>query len=175
MDRAAQAYASEQFATAAQLLQDASDLHPGSLAIGCNLGLTRYQQGNRDEALALLNECVGAMRDKDTRRQMGELATALGTGDRLSVVSPAARQRSPGQRRHPPRGRRPECVRGGLADAGGLRADEQLHPATRRTQRLVQSGSARLTGAGRRDGLLTQHAGRARGERSRRGAGEVIR
>ena len=92
MDRAAQAYAAEQFASAAQLLESAGDLHPGSLAIGCNLGLTRYQQGNRDEALALLNECVGAMRDKDTRRQMGELATALGTGDRLSVVSPAARQ-----------------------------------------------------------------------------------
>ena len=92
MDRAAQAYAAEQFASAAQLLESAGDLHPGSLAIGCNLGLTRYQQGNRDEALALLNECVAAMRDKDTRRQMGELATALGTGDRLSVVSPAARQ-----------------------------------------------------------------------------------
>ena len=87
-----QAYAAEQFASAAQLLESAGDLHPGSLAIGCNLGLTRYQQGNRDEALALLNECVGAMRDKDTRRQMGELATALGTGDCLSVVSPAARQ-----------------------------------------------------------------------------------
>jgi hypothetical protein len=41
MDRAAQAYAAEQFASAAQLLESAGDLHPGSLAIGCNLGLTR--------------------------------------------------------------------------------------------------------------------------------------
>ena len=71
MDRAAQAYAAENFAKAAQLLESAGALHPGNLAIGCNLGLTRYQQGNRDEALALLDECVAAMRDKDTRRQIG--------------------------------------------------------------------------------------------------------
>jgi hypothetical protein len=58
---AAQAYAAENFAKAAQLLESAGALHPGNLAIGCNLALTRYQQGNRDEALTLLDQCVGAL------------------------------------------------------------------------------------------------------------------
>jgi tetratricopeptide (TPR) repeat protein len=92
MADAARAYAAENFAKAAQLLESAGALHPGNLAIGCNLGLTRYQQGHRDEALALLDQCVAALRDKDPRRQLAELYTALGTGDRLSVVAPGARQ-----------------------------------------------------------------------------------
>lgn len=92
MADAAQAYAAENFAKAAQLLESAGALHPGNLAIGCNLALTRYQQGNRDEALPLLDQCVGALRDKEPRRQLAELYTALDTGDRLSVVAPGARQ-----------------------------------------------------------------------------------
>ncbi len=92
MAGAAQAYAVEDFAKAAQLLEGAGALHPGNLAIGCNLALTRYQQDRRDEALTLLDQCVGALRDKEPRRQLAELYTALGTGDRLSVVAPATRQ-----------------------------------------------------------------------------------
>jgi len=92
MADAAQAYAAENFVKAAQLLESASALHPGNLAIGCNLALTRYQQGKRDEALTLLDQCVGALRDKEPRRQLAELYTALSTGDRSSVVAPGARQ-----------------------------------------------------------------------------------
>jgi tetratricopeptide (TPR) repeat protein len=91
MADAAQAYAGENFAKAAQLLERADALHPGNLAIACNLALTRYQQGNRDEALMLLDQCVGALRDKEPRRQLAELYTALDTGDRASVVAPGAR------------------------------------------------------------------------------------
>lgn len=91
MADAAQAYAAEHFEKAAQLLESAGALHPGNLAIGCNLALTRYQQGNRDEALTLLDQCVGAMRDKEPRRHLAEVYTALGTGDR-NIVAPAARQ-----------------------------------------------------------------------------------
>ena len=40
---AEKAYAAENFAKAAQLLESASALHPGNLGIGCNLALTRYQ------------------------------------------------------------------------------------------------------------------------------------
>jgi tetratricopeptide (TPR) repeat protein len=86
MDSAARAYGAEQFAGAAQSLETARQLHPGSLAIGCNLALTRFQQGQRDEALALLDDCVTAVRDKDARRHLAELFTALGTGDRLTIV-----------------------------------------------------------------------------------------
>jgi tetratricopeptide (TPR) repeat protein len=89
---AAQAYSAENFAKAAQLLESAGALHPGNLVIGCNLALTRYQQGNREESLTLLEQCVGALRDKEPRRQLAELYTALATGDRLSIVAPAARQ-----------------------------------------------------------------------------------
>jgi tetratricopeptide (TPR) repeat protein len=92
MSDAAQAYAAEKFPTAAQLLESAGALHPGNLAIGCNLGLTRYQLGSTDEALTLLDQCVGALRDKGPRRQLAELYTALESGDRLSVAPPAARQ-----------------------------------------------------------------------------------
>ena len=91
MSDAAQAYAAENFAKARQLLESADGLHPGNLTIGCNLALTKYQQGNRDEALALLDLCVGALREKEPRRRLAELYTALGTGDRSSVVAPAAR------------------------------------------------------------------------------------
>ena len=89
---AAQAYGAEKFNKAAQLLETAGALHPGNLTIGCNLAMTRYQQGNRDEALPLLDQCVGAVRDKEPRRQLAELYAALVTGDRLSVVPPAVRQ-----------------------------------------------------------------------------------
>lgn len=92
MADAAQAYGAENFKKAALLLETAGALHPGNLAIGCNLALTRYQQGNRDEALPLLDLCVGALRDKEPRRQLAEVYTALVTGDRLSVVAPAVRQ-----------------------------------------------------------------------------------
>src|SRR6266700_261272 len=78
-------YAAENFAKTAQLLDSASALHPGNVAIGCNLALTKYQQGQRDEALPLLEQCVGALRDKEPRRRLAELYTALSTGDRLSV------------------------------------------------------------------------------------------
>jgi tetratricopeptide (TPR) repeat protein len=54
--------------------------------------LTKYQQGDRDQSLVLLDQCVAAMRDKEPRRQMAELYTALVTGDRLTIVAPAARQ-----------------------------------------------------------------------------------
>ena len=91
MASAAQAYAAENFAKAAQLLETAGELHPGNLAIGCNLALTRYQQGRRDDALALLDECVASIREKDTRRRFAELDTALSTGDRATVVTPASR------------------------------------------------------------------------------------
>ena len=91
MAEAEKAYATENFPKAAQLLESADALHPGDLSIGCNLALTRYQQGNRDDALALLDQCVGAMRDNEPRRQLAELHTALATGDRLSVVAPNVR------------------------------------------------------------------------------------
>ena len=77
MASAAQAYAAENFAKAAQLLQSADALHPGNVAITCNLALTTYQQGDRDQALAQLNACVSALRDKDPRRHLAELFTAL--------------------------------------------------------------------------------------------------
>jgi tetratricopeptide (TPR) repeat protein len=92
MTDAAQAYGAENFQKAALLLETAGGLHPGNLAIGCNLALTRYQQGNRDEALPLLDRCVGALRDKEPRRQLAELHTALVTGDRVTVVAPGVRQ-----------------------------------------------------------------------------------
>jgi tetratricopeptide (TPR) repeat protein len=92
MGDAAQAYAGEHFARAAQLLERAAALHPGNLAIGCNLALTKYQMGNRDEALPLLGQCVEALRDKDQRRQLAELHTALVTGDRQSIVPSGSRQ-----------------------------------------------------------------------------------
>jgi len=92
MADAGREYAAENFAKTAQLLDSASALHPGNVAIGCNLALTKYQQGQRDEALPLLEQCVGALRDKEPRRRLAELYTALSTGDRLSVVSPGARQ-----------------------------------------------------------------------------------
>jgi tetratricopeptide (TPR) repeat protein len=92
MTDAAQAYGAEDFKKAALLLETAGALHPGTLAIGCNLALTRYQQGNRDEALSLLDRCVGALRDKEPRRQLAELHTALVTGDRVTVVAPGVRQ-----------------------------------------------------------------------------------
>jgi len=41
-----------------------------------------------DDAFALLDKCVASLRDKDTRRRFAELYTALGTGDRSSVVTP---------------------------------------------------------------------------------------
>lgn len=53
--------------------------------------ILHYQQGNRDDSLALLDQCVGAMRDKDSRRRLAELFTALLTGDRASTVAPGAR------------------------------------------------------------------------------------
>ena len=93
MTDAAQAYGAENFMKAAQLLETAGSLHPGNLAIGCNLALTRYQQGNRDEALPLLDRCVGALRDKEPRRQLAELYTALVTGDR-ATVAPGVRQQA---------------------------------------------------------------------------------
>jgi tetratricopeptide (TPR) repeat protein len=92
MTDAAQAYGAENFKKAALLLETAGALHPGNLAIGCNLALTRYQQGNRDEALPLLDRCVGALRDNEPRRQLAELYTALVTGDRVTVVAPGVRQ-----------------------------------------------------------------------------------
>ena len=92
MTDAAQAYGAENFTKAAQLLETAGALHPGNLAIGCNLALTRYQQGNRDEALPLLDRCVGALRDKEPRRQLAELYTALVTGDRATVASGVRQQ-----------------------------------------------------------------------------------
>ena len=67
MASAAQAYAAENFTKAAQLLESAGELHPGNLAIGCNLGLTSYQQGNRDDALTLLDQCVGVAAGRRTR------------------------------------------------------------------------------------------------------------
>jgi tetratricopeptide (TPR) repeat protein len=88
MTDAAQAYAAENFTKAAQLLESAGALHPGNLTIGCDLALTRYQQGNRDEALSRLDQCIGAMRDPEPRRQLAELYTALVTGDRTSVAAP---------------------------------------------------------------------------------------
>ncbi len=91
MTSAAQAYAAENFTKAAQQLETAGELHPGNLAIGCNLGLTRYQQGRRDDALALLDECVASLREKDTRRRFAELNTALSTGDRATIVAPVSR------------------------------------------------------------------------------------
>ena len=91
MTDAAQAYGAENFTKAAELLDTAGALHPGNLAIGCNLALTKYQQGNRDEALPLLAQCVGAVRDKEPRRQLAELYTALVTGDRLNVAPPGIR------------------------------------------------------------------------------------
>lgn len=90
---AAQAYAMENFAKAAQLLEGAAALHPGHLGIGCNLALTRYQQDNRRQALSLLDQCVGALQDKEPRRQLAELHTALQTGDRLTMAPPAISQR----------------------------------------------------------------------------------
>jgi tetratricopeptide (TPR) repeat protein len=92
MSDAAKAYAAENFAKAAQFLESASALHPGSLAIGCNLALTKYQQGHREDALAWLDQCVAALRDPEPRRQLAELYTALSTGDRQSVAAPAVRQ-----------------------------------------------------------------------------------
>ena len=92
MTDAAQAYGAENFKKAAQLLENAGALHPGNLTIGCNLAMTKYQQGNRDQALPLLDQCVGALRDKEPRRQLAELYTALVTGDRASVVAPGVRQ-----------------------------------------------------------------------------------
>jgi tetratricopeptide (TPR) repeat protein len=92
MADAAQAYGAENFQKAAQLLETAGALHPGNLSIACNLALTRYQQGNRDDALPMLDRCVGALRDKEPRRQLAELYTALVTGDRLNVVPSGTRQ-----------------------------------------------------------------------------------
>ncbi|HTM26625.1 MAG TPA: hypothetical protein VL225_15620 [Vicinamibacterales bacterium] len=93
MSDAARAYAAEDFAKTSQLLETAGALHPGNVAINCNMALTKYQQGQRDEALALLDQCVGAVRDKDARRQLAELQTALTTGDRATIVAPGDRQR----------------------------------------------------------------------------------
>jgi thioredoxin-like negative regulator of GroEL len=93
MTDAAKEYAAEHFAKTTQLLASAGALHTGDVTIGCNLALTRYQQGQRDEALPLLEDCIGAVRDKESRRQLAELYTALSTGDRRSVVAPDARQR----------------------------------------------------------------------------------
>ena len=74
MASAAQAYAAENFTKAAQLLQSADALHPGHVAITCNLALTTYQQGDhRDQALTQLDACVAALRDKDPRRRLAEL------------------------------------------------------------------------------------------------------
>ncbi len=53
MADAAQAYTTENFAKAAQLLESAAALNPGHLGIGCNLALTRYQQDHRGQALSL--------------------------------------------------------------------------------------------------------------------------
>lgn len=92
MDDAEKAYGAENFKKAGELLEAAAALHPGNLAIGCNLALTRYQQGTRDEAVGLLDQCVGALRDKDPRRQLAELHTALVTGDRLAVAAPRIKQ-----------------------------------------------------------------------------------
>lgn len=91
MTDAAQAYGAEDFKKAGQLLETAGTLHPGDLAIGCNLALTKYQQGDRGEALTLLDRCVGAVRDKEPRRQLAELYSALVTGDRASVAAPAVK------------------------------------------------------------------------------------
>jgi tetratricopeptide (TPR) repeat protein len=85
---AAQAYAAENFAKAAQLLESAAALHPGNVAIGCNLALARYQQDKRYDALALLDQCVGTLQDEEPRRQLAELYTALQTGDRVTVAAP---------------------------------------------------------------------------------------
>jgi len=85
MASAASAYRAEQFDHAADLLQRAGALHPGNLAIGCNLAFTSYQQGAHGDALILLDECVDALRDTDTRRRLAELSAALTTGDRHSV------------------------------------------------------------------------------------------
>ena len=104
MADAEKAYTAENFAKAAQLLESASALYPGNLGIGCNLALTRYQQGNRDDALALLDQCVGALRDKEPRRQLAELYTALATGDRISVVAPGARAAGRATQRRDPAG-----------------------------------------------------------------------
>lgn len=93
MADAAQAYTTENFAKAAQLLESAAALHPGHLGIGCNLALTRYQQDNRVQALSLLDQCVGALQDKEPRRQLAELYTALQTGDRRTIVPSAISQR----------------------------------------------------------------------------------
>src|SRR4030095_12065466 len=73
MTDAAQAYATENFAKAAQLLESAAALHPGHLGIGCNLALTRYQQDDRGQALTLLDHCVGALQDKEPRRPLAAL------------------------------------------------------------------------------------------------------
>jgi len=92
MASAAQAYAAENFAKASQLLASADALHPGSIGITCNLALTTYQLGDhRDEALTQLDQCVSALREKDPRRRLAELLTALETGDR-HVVAPALKQ-----------------------------------------------------------------------------------
>ena len=93
MAEAAQAYTTENFAKAAQLLESAAALHPGHLGIGCNLALTRYQQDKRAQALALLDQCVRALQDREPRRQLAELFTALQTGDRSALAPPAISQR----------------------------------------------------------------------------------
>jgi tetratricopeptide (TPR) repeat protein len=92
MADASREYAAEHFAKTAELLESAAALHPGNVAIGCNLALTKYQQGQRDDALPLLEDCIGALRDKEPRRQLAEVFTALTTGDRQSIVPPGARQ-----------------------------------------------------------------------------------
>ena len=45
------------------------------------------------QALTLLDQCVGALQDKEPRRQLAELHTALQTGDRRTVAPPAISQR----------------------------------------------------------------------------------
>jgi hypothetical protein len=81
--------------TKAQLLETVYELHSGNLAIGCNLGLTRYQQGRRDDARAARRTCGVA--------QEGSGAAGAGlapsTGDRASVASPGSKPQVATQRR----------------------------------------------------------------------------
>jgi tetratricopeptide (TPR) repeat protein len=89
---AAHAYATKQYAQAAQILESAAALNASNLDIACNLALTRYQLGIRAEALTILEQCVASVQDKDLQRQTAELYTALGTANQPSVVTPRVKQ-----------------------------------------------------------------------------------
>ena len=183
MADAAQAYAAENFAKAAQLLESAGALHPGNLAIGCNLALTRYQQGNRDEALdAARSMCRGAAR-QGPAAPIGGAVHGPGhrrPAERRGARRPGSRSRDSTTRscRRVTRTPQSDDDDDGCADApavGALRADEAVAGrAARESGDALQPRQVRRVGGTprRRDPSADRiQPGCAEGRGQRRGAG----